>query len=94
MIATIVACDGVIEIGIIEASAIKLDIPMLFDLLYSDAIWICDSGALGHLSKRKRGARNLKGPGSQSLGHSRKAVEALDTMDFARQFIGKMVAQE
>ncbi len=37
----------------------------------------------------KRGTKNLKDSGSQSLGHTRNAVEALNTMDVAGQFIGK-----
>ena len=62
---------------------------MTFDLLYSDDIWICDSGASSHSGKNKRGAKNIKSSGSQSLGHTGKAVEALNTMDIAGQFYGK-----
>ncbi len=73
----------------VEASMIKMEMPMTFKLLHLDNIWICDPGALSHSSKSKRGAKNVKSLGSQSLGHNGKAVEALNTVDFVGQFIGK-----
>ncbi len=62
---------------------------MTFELLYSDVIWICDSGASSRSGKNKRGAKNIKSSSSQSLGRTGNVVKALNTMDFAGQFIGK-----
>ncbi len=67
----------------------KMEMPMTFELLYLDDIWVFDSGSLSHSSKSKRCAKNVKSLGSQSLGHTGKAAKALNTMDFAGQFIGK-----
>ena len=88
-VATIAASDGATTADSVETSTIKMEMPMTFDLLYSDDIWICDSGASSHSAKNKRGAKNIKESGSQSLGHTGKAVEALNTMDLAGQFVDK-----
>ena len=64
-----------------EASIVKMEIPSSFELLYSDAIWICDTGTSSHLSKSNVGAMNVTANDRQSLGHSGKAVEATNTMD-------------
>ena len=73
----------------LEASIVKMEMPTSFELLYSDDIWICDTGASSHSSKSNNGAKNVKANGSQSLGHAGKAVEATNTMDLPGQFIGK-----
>ena len=72
-----------------EASTVKMKMPASFELLYSDDIWICNTGTSSHSSKSNNGAKNVKANGSQSLGHSGKAVEAISTMDVPGQFIGK-----
>ncbi len=56
-IAIIAAGDGATATEMVKASMIKMDMPKTFDLLYSDDIWICDSGVLSHSSKSKRGPR-------------------------------------
>ena len=73
----------------IETSNVKMEMSTSFELLYSDDIWICDTGASSHLSKSNSVAKNVKQNGSQSLGHSGKAVEAISTMNLPGQFIGK-----
>ena len=73
----------------LEASIVKMEMPTSFELLYSDDIWICDTGASSHSSKSNNGAKNVKANGSQSLGHSGKAVEALNTIHLPGQFVGK-----
>ena len=73
----------------LEASIVKMEMPSSFELLYSDDIWICDTGASSHSSKSNRGAMNVTANGSQSLGHSGKAMEATNTMKLPGQFIGK-----
>ena len=73
----------------IETSNVKMEMSTSFELLYSDDIWICDTGASSHSSKSNSGAKNVKQNGSQSLGHSGKAVEAISTMNLPGQFIGK-----
>ena len=88
-VATFAAEDGATTTESVETPTIKMEMPMTFELLYSDDIWICDSGASSHSGKNKRGAKNIKNSGSQSLGHTGKAVEALNTMDIAGQFYGK-----
>ncbi len=60
-----------------------------FELLYSDDIWICNTGESSNSSKSNHGAMNVKSNGSQSLGHSGKAVEAINTIDFPGQFVFK-----
>ena len=73
----------------LETSNVKMEMSTSFELLYSDDIWICDTGASSHSSKSNSGAKNVRSNGSQSLGHSGKAVEAISTMDLPGQFIGK-----
>ena len=73
----------------LETSIVKMEMSTLFELLYSDDIWICNTGASSHSSKSNSGAKNVKANGSQSLGHSEKAVEVTSTMDSPVQFIGK-----
>ena len=73
----------------IETSNVKMEMSTSFELLYSDDIWICDTGASSHSSKSNSGAKNVRSNGSQSLGHSGKAVEAISTMNLPGQFIGK-----
>ena len=68
---------------------VKMEMSTSFELLYSDDIWICSTGASSHSSKSNSGAKNVKANGSQSLRHSGKAVEAISTMDLPGQFIGK-----
>ena len=63
--------------------------PSSFELLYSGDIWICNTGASSHLGKSNCGATNVKSNGSQSLGHSGKSMEAMNTMDLPGQFLGK-----
>ena len=73
----------------LETPIVKMEMPSSFELLYSNDIWICDTGASSHLIKSNVGAMDVTANGSQSLGHSGKAVEATNTMELPGQFIGK-----
>jgi hypothetical protein len=73
----------------LEASTVKMEMPASFELLYSDNIWIYNTGASSHSSKSNNKAMNIKANDSQILGHSGKAVEATNTMDLPGQIIGK-----
>ena len=72
-----------------EASVVKMKMPSLFELLYSDDIWICNTVESSQSSQSNCGAMNVKSNSSQSLCHSGKAVEAINTMDLPGKFVGK-----
>ena len=67
--------------GETEILAGKLDIPMCFKMLHESDIWIGDSGASSHSTKRKKGAVNKRQFGSASLGHTREIVNATSTIN-------------
>ena len=77
-----------------EISMTNLETPMTFELLYLDDIWICDSGASSNSMNNERGAKNIKSFGSQSLGHTGKAVGALKPWTLPDNLLAKMEAQE
>ena len=70
----------------VESYMVKMDVSLTFKLLYLDDIWICDSGALSHSSKSKRGAKNMKESSDQSLGHTvaDNTNIAIQLVDFIR----------
>ncbi len=72
-IKNILKIKGTMETGI-EASVAKMEMPSSFELLYSEDIWICDTGASSHSSKSNCEAMNIKSNDSQSLRHFGKAV--------------------
>lgn len=72
-----------------EAAAAQLDMPVSFDLLYQDDIWICDTGASSHSSNSRSGAQNERKSGSTSLGHAGEAIEATSTIDLPGQYVAR-----
>ena len=77
------------EQGSKQVAAAELEMPVSFDLLYADDIWIGDTGASCHSSKSKRGASNERSSGSASLGHAGEAVKATSTFDLKGRFVRK-----
>ena len=53
-----------------EVSAAKLEMPGLFEIIYQNDIWICNTGTSSHSTNSKIGMENMRDPGSTSLGHS------------------------
>ena len=56
----------------LEACVMGLEMPISFDILTQDDIWICDTGASNNGTKCKKGAVNVRQGGCASLGHSGK----------------------
>ena len=73
----------------VKVSAAKLDMPALFEILYQNHIWICDTGARSHSTPYRLGARNIRDSGSASLGHTGEAVKATNTIDIPGQFVAR-----
>ena len=70
-------------------SAAKLEMPALFEIIYQNDIWICNTGALSHSTNSKIGAGNIRYSGSASIGHSEQAVKAENTINLAEQFVSR-----
>ena len=65
----------------------KLMMPVSFELLKQEDIWICDTGASTHSTYNKGGATNERQTGSASLGHAGTAVKAESTIDIPGRFV-------
>ena len=59
--------EELVEQGSKQVAAAELEMPVSFDLLYADDIWIGDTGTSGHSSKSNKGAINEKNHGCTSL---------------------------
>ena len=64
-----------------------LVMPVSFELLKQEDIWICDTGASTHSTYNKGGATNERQTGSASLGHAGTAVKAESTIDIPGRFV-------
>ena len=73
----------------LEVSAMKLNMPISFELLGESDIWICDTGASSHSCGDNSGAINVRESGSTSLGHAGAAVQATHTFDLLGMFVRK-----
>ena len=81
--------EELVEQGPKEVAAAELEMPVSFDLMYANDIWIGDTGASCHSSKSKQGASNKRSAGSASLGHAGEAVKATSTFDLKGRFVRK-----
>ena len=80
---------NILPLEMSEEMAAKVKMPVLFELLTQEDIWICDSGASSHSTRTKKGATNLRNKKSSSLGHTGSAVAAEMTIDVPGTFVRK-----
>jgi hypothetical protein len=68
-----------------------MEMPTLFEVLYGNDVWICDSGGSTHSTKHRAGFTNESEGGSEILGHVGVALQTKSTCtcNLPDQFVSK-----